>query len=171
MQFVPTAFAIATGAVVLLLLAGPVSAGRDEDVTARAMAALTAVGMPDSANIVVVSFNGEVELSGTVRSEHARAEVARVVGAVPGVTAVRNDLAVRPPSGDRDGDAVIAERVRATLASEMPGMRDVAVSVFNGVVELTGVVARDDIRATAARVAGEVRGASAIRNALLVRQP
>ena len=170
MQYAPMMFAVAIGATVLLL-ASPVIAGRDDEVTARATAALSANGIPDAANVVVASFNGEVELSGTVRSEHVRADVARVVAAVPGVTAVRNDLAVRPPSGDRDADDVIADRVRAALAAAIPGSREVAVSVFNGAVELTGTVAAEDTRASAARVAGEVRGASAVRNALVVRQP
>ena len=169
MQYVPTLFAIATGAAVILL-SGPVIADRDDEVAARATAALTATGLSDAANVTVASFNGEVELSGTVRSDHARAEAARVVAAVPGVTAVRNDLAVRPPSGDRDADDVVADRVRAALAAGGPGLRNVAVSVFNGAVELTGVVAEDDVRTTAARMAGEVRGATAVRNAIVVRE-
>ncbi len=171
MKCFPTHFAIATGATVLLLLSTSVIADRDDQLAARAAATLTASGLPDTADVAVSSFNGEVELTGTVRSDHARAEVAKIIASVPGVTAVRNDLAVRPRSGDQDEDEVIASRVRAALAAASPGLRNVAVSVFNGAIELTGVVAADDIRATAARVAGGVRGASAVRNGLLVRDP
>jgi len=170
MRSIAATMATCVGTAVLFVSA-LVVAGPDDDVAARVRTALAASGLPDAANIVVATFNGEAELSGTVRSDHARAEAARVVAGVPGVTAVRNDLAVRGPRDGQDADDVIADRVRAALAAGIPGGRDTTVAVFNGTVALSGVVSAVEIRAAAARVAGEVRGVTAVRNDLVVREP
>lgn len=49
----------------------------------------------EAINIVVnAQADGTITLSGTLRTEHKKSEVARLVGTVPGVTKVLNDLAV-----------------------------------------------------------------------------
>lgn len=99
MQTLATAFALVTGAVVLLVCA-PVIASLDDEVTVGTTVVGKANGLPHAASVVVAMFSGEGELSATVRSEHARVEAAWIVGAVPSVTDVRNELAVRSPSDD-----------------------------------------------------------------------
>lgn len=67
---------------------------------------------------------------------------------------------------------MISHQVRkALIAAGISDTLDIEVKTFNGEVELGGVVGSDDSRATAARVAGEVRGVGAVRNGLVVRQP
>jgi osmotically-inducible protein OsmY len=65
----------------------------DDDVIAtKVKAALIAAQIPD---VDVKTCNGEVDLSGVVSSDEIKAKAASIAGAVPGVTAVRNDLQVR----------------------------------------------------------------------------
>jgi osmotically-inducible protein OsmY len=147
-------------------------ADRDDEVSARARQALVSAALPGAGEISVTSFNGEVELSGTARSEHIREEAARVVAAVRGVTAVRNSLGTRPPSGERDADDVLSDQVRTALAAAgIPDARNISVKAFNGSVELAGIVGSDDSRLAATRAAGQVRGVSALRDSLVVRHP
>jgi hyperosmotically inducible protein len=162
---------LAIGFATLCLCVRAVADG-DDEVTARAKRALVAAALPDVADILVTSFNGEVELSGTVRSEHVRDEAARVVAAVRGVTAVRNGLSARPPAGDRDSDDVLSDQVRtALLAAAIPDARNIRVRTFNGTAELTGSVGSDDSRATALRVAGQIQGITGVRDNLVVQRP
>jgi osmotically-inducible protein OsmY len=163
---------VAALSVFALLVAHPAAADPDDAIVARVRQALVAARLPDAADIKVSSFNGEVDLGGVVRSERIRDEAARLAGIVRGVTAVRNGLEVRQPSGERDTDDVISSRVRAALiAAAVPGAQDIRVTTFNGDVDLGGVVDSDETRVTAAEVAGVVRGVTAVRNGLTVRHP
>jgi hyperosmotically inducible protein len=155
-----------------ILGAHPAVADRDDAIAARVKQALVAARLPDAAEIKVSAFNGEVDLSGVVRSEHIRDEAARIAGVVRGVTAVRNGLEARQPSGERDADDVISGRVRAALiAAGIPDAQDIRVSSFNGDVDLGGVVDSEETRAKAAEVAGVVRRVTAVRNGLVVQHP
>lgn len=164
----PTAKAIAV-LTALLPVSASVLATPDDEVTVRAQIAVNASALPDAANIAVSSFNGEIELNGIVRSEHSRTEAARIVSTVPGVTAVRNDLNVQPIGGERDQDQATARRVRAALVLGMPRVTGISIAIFNGAVELTGAVENDEIRAMAAKVAGETRGVASVRNDLTLQ--
>lgn len=155
-----------------LLVAQPAAADADDAIAARVKQAFVAARLPDAADIKVSTFNGAVDLSGIVRSERIRDEAARLAGLARGVTAVRNGLEVRQPSGERDSDDAISARVRAALiAAAVPGAHDIRVTTFNGDVDLGGAVDSADTRAAAAEVAGVVRGVSAVRNGLAVRHP
>lgn len=77
-----------TISVITLLIANAAVADEDDAIAARAKQALVEARLPDTAGIVVTSFNGEVDLDGVVRSEHMREEAARLVGGLRGVTAV-----------------------------------------------------------------------------------
>jgi osmotically-inducible protein OsmY len=158
--------------IVTLLTAAPATADRDEAITARVKQALIAGGISNAADIEVKTFQGEVDLSGAVRSERTRDEAARISGVVQGVTAVRNGLRVRQPSGDRDSDDVLVDRVRkALITAGLRNAQDIKVKAFNGEVDLSGTVISNDGRETAGRVVGEVRGVTAVRNGLVVQHP
>jgi osmotically-inducible protein OsmY len=62
---------------------------------------------------VVVVFNGEVSLGGTVPSQNQRSEAAAAAGRVAGVTVVHNLLAVALPSRDYGDDSALAQRAAA----------------------------------------------------------
>lgn len=166
-------------AVVLAMLIGTashwtVSAAADDDaaITARVKSALIAARIANAAAIEVKSFNGEVGLGGVVYSDLSKAKAASIAGAVPGVTAVRNDLQVqkRPGADHVDDDDVITTKVKAALiAAQIVGAENIEVKTFNGEVDLGGAVSSDEIKAKAASLAGGVRGVTAVRNDLEVR--
>jgi osmotically-inducible protein OsmY len=72
-----------------------------------------------------------------------------------------------PPSSpaQHTADAATAARVQAALAAE-PNLfaRDIAVSVQDGVVNLSGLAWSDDDIQTAGRVAGSVPGVKGVNN-------
>jgi hyperosmotically inducible periplasmic protein len=158
--------------VIALLFACPTFADSDDAIAARAKQALVEAQLRDAADIAVTSFNGEVDLDGVVHSEQARQDAARLMGGLPGITAVRNDLDVRERVGQPDSDDVISRRVRlALMAAGVPDALNMKIETFNGEVDLGGVVDSEATRATAAQVAGEVRGVAAVRNGLVVHRP
>jgi osmotically-inducible protein OsmY len=158
--------------VAALLAAISFAAFADEDsrITDRVRAALVAAQIPNADAIEVKTFNGEVDLSGVVHSEHGKARAASVAGVVSGVKAVKNDLQVQEQAPD--GDDALANRVRkAFTTSQIENAASIQVKSFNGEVDLVGVVYSEEDKAKAAGVAGAVRGVAAVKNDLQVREP
>ena len=158
--------------IAALMAVKPAHADSDDELSARVKQSLIAAELPDAAEISVTSFNGDVTISGVVRSEHIRDETLRIAGAVRAVGAIRNSLTVRAPSGAPDEDSRVSDRVRQALVEVgLVSAGAFEITTFNGAVDLSGVVASVDELQTAARIAAEVRGVSAVRNDLKVRAP
>ena len=135
-------------ATVALLMAmsgaGPAMADEDEDVAVRAAQALVAARLPGAQNVLVTSFNGEVDLEGSVPSRRARQEAARLLQGQPGVISVHNDLQVNPDSRGFDPDQAISHRVEKALhAAGFGTVAGIEVHTFNHEVDLYGVVSSD----------------------------
>jgi osmotically-inducible protein OsmY len=168
----PRAVLLAIAVLTAGLWAGCVAADDDAAIAARVKDALVAAQIANAANIEVTAFNGEVDLSGVVYSDRSKAKAAAVAGAVPGVTAVKNDLQVEERPDAKDDDDVIATKVKAALvAAQIPDAEQIDVKTFNGEVDLSGVVSSEEIKAKAASIAGAVPGVTAVRNELQVRDP
>jgi hyperosmotically inducible periplasmic protein len=73
----------------------PHSSDEDEAITARVQAALVAAQIPGAGPIEVSTFNGEVDLSGTVYSQEAGSRVMNVAGSTPGVTSLSSEIEIR----------------------------------------------------------------------------
>ena len=150
------------------LSGAPAMADPDDEVRARVVQALAAAHIPNAANIQVRSFNGEVDLSGVVFTEHSKERAANVAGVVPGVTSVQNGLQVQPRADDND-DATTA-RVRAALAAaRLVDVGPIEVSTFNGEVDLSGIVYSSDARTRVMDIAGSTLGVTSISGDLQVR--
>ncbi|MXO61122.1 mechanosensitive ion channel [Altererythrobacter salegens] len=67
---------------------------------------------------------------------------------------------------DESSDGKIAERIGG-IFSELPGLANVRVSVSQGVVSLTGTVAKNEDRARAEAIAGRVSGVVTIENEIV----
>ena len=155
--------------LVTSLTASPAYADHDDAIAKHLTQALIASGSVEFDAVTVTVVNGAAELAGTVRSSRARENAERTAGLVGGVTAVRNLLTVRTSPGDLDGDEIIANRVRAALRDgRLARGEGIVVHAFNGEIDLSGSVGSDGDRRIAARIAGETRGVTAVRNALVI---
>ena len=123
--------------------------------------------------------DGAVVLRGTVPTEAARADAARVATGVPDVARVDNqlrvDLALASSSGEGrslgenfDDHALEAKvKMAYSLSKDMKGS-DVKVSAFRREVTLGGTVVSEAQRQAALQIAQQTPQVSAVKDALLV---
>ena len=97
----------------------------------------------DQGRVAVTSFNHRVLLTGEVKDEKMKSEVAQQIATIDGVKSIENDLVVAPVSslGARSNDAVITGKVKAAIIDT----KDLYVNAFKihtdrGVVYLMGRV-------------------------------
>ncbi len=97
----------------------------------------------DNGHVAVTSYNGLVLLTGEVKDDKMKAEVAQQVTTLPGVKRVENDLVVAPVSSvsARSSDLLITSKVKAAIIDT----KDLYLSAFKvhtdrGVVYLMGRV-------------------------------
>ena len=124
--------------VVDLVRVEPV-ARTDDAIRADVLAGLRVEPVTDEYELAVEVTGGTVVLRGTVESAQERNVAERVAAAVPGVRAVRNDLAVQYATTRTDAE--IEADVRSRLRSDARiDARNVQVSVRGGAVVLSGDV-------------------------------
>lgn len=90
--------AVAASLVACEAISGKETAGQyvdDATITARVKSALAADPVVKAREVSVETFKSEVQLSGFVRTPDEAAKAAQIAARVPGVRAVRNNLAVR----------------------------------------------------------------------------
>jgi osmotically-inducible protein OsmY len=114
--------------------------------------------------------NRVVTLTGSVDTLRLKVQVERVVSEVAGVTAVRNDLDVLPPSPVSDQE--IAKAILDALErSESIDDETIDVTVEEGVVILSGCVSSDSASQIADNAAINTVGVKELRNHLVKRAP
>ena len=123
---------------------------------------------------IEVSSAGVVTLSGTLRDQKLKGEVSRLVGEVPGVAEVRQNVQIGLP--DRDDQSV---EIRAQIEQRLrnSGLLKVSDSdrwgltvniASGGIVTLTGVLRDQKLRFEAVRLTREVPGVSDVRQNIRV---
>lgn len=118
----------------------------------------------DAAGIGVAVEDGTVSLFGQVDSYVERVAAARAALRVQGVSALVDDLDVRPPIGGKVTDTTIAQAIEHGLAWSTEVPDGVQATVRDGVVTLHGEVDWDHQRAAARRIAEHVAGVRQVRN-------
>lgn len=118
----------------------------------------------DPDDIEVDMLGTDVLLNGTVPSEAQRAEAGEAAGRVPGVSGVRNLLAIALPSADYGDDAALTQMVNAALVSTSAVPDGVRASANEGNVYLTGIVSNSAQRVAAENAAAGCGGVLAITN-------
>lgn len=116
----------------------------------------------DDANVVVISFNGNVLLAGQVPTDDLRTRAAQAAAMVKSVKSVRNELTVGANAGfaAHSADTLITTKLKSKLlAAENIKDSRVKVVTENGVVFLLGLVthAEADIAAKMAQDTGGVQ--------------
>jgi osmotically-inducible protein OsmY len=152
----------------LALAAVPVRADADANLAAKVRQALLAAHLPNAANLRVHSFNGAIDLSGVVYSEHSRTRAGQIVAAVPGVSAINNTLEVQPRVNDVD-DATTARVRQALAAAQLADVGPIEVSTFNGEVDLSGIVYSQDALSQVIMITGATRGVVSVTSELEIR--
>lgn len=114
----------------------------------------------DTVHVNVTSFNRHILLTGEVPDAAAKAEVEKIVAAVPNVKVINNELATSGLSGlaSRSSDTVITGDVKLRFLNN-PSFQanNIKVVTENGVVYLMGMVYRKEA-AAATDIVSTTRG-------------
>lgn len=114
--------------------------------------------LPTQAKVDVTSFNRKVLLTGHANDDTARAEVERVMRAVPGVTQLYNEIIIGN-SGQYLDDAYVSTKVKARLleVSQTLNPNHVKITTEAGTVYLMGLVKQEEAEA-AVNIAASTSG-------------
>ncbi|MGN6445985.1 BON domain-containing protein [Amnibacterium sp.] len=127
----------------------------------------------DVADVGVAVDHGAVTLSGVVDSYRQRLAAERAALRVRGVSAVADDIRVRPDEADVLHDDELAAMVARAFRddAEVPA-EDIHIVVRDGVVVLTGTVETNAQRVVARKVVERLRGVRGLDSRIeLVRRP
>ena len=147
----------------------------DTTITTKVKAAIFEDPTLKTLQITVVTFKGEVQLSGFVDSAQSVTKAGQVARSVKGVTSVKNDLIVKATdasqsTGEYIDDTAITSKVKTAILGD-PTLKSLQISVTtrNGVVQLSGFVDSAQSVTKAGEVARSVKGVSSVQNDLIVK--
>lgn len=159
--------AAASGALVLHDRRSSTSVVDDQAIEFKAFAKLREVDrFFDDVHSTVTSYNGIVLISGEAPDEDTKNGVTALVGEIPQVQHVYNEMVIAPPSSfmSRSNDSLITSKVKFSLfkVRDKPGFDPTRVKVVteNGTVFLMGLLRQEEAEAaaeTTRRVAGVKR--------------
>ena len=137
----------------------------DESIETKAIVNIHAASEDfDSADFLVVSYNGYVLIAGEVASQALKDQASSVVREIPGVRRIYNEMEIGRPSDAKTeaSDVWITAQVKSVLlfGSDTPSMR-VKVVTENSVVYLMGLLTPEEAQRVAEEAA-EVRGVTRV---------
>lgn len=140
----------------------------DRELQERILAALDFDPL-DAAAIGVTVTHGVVTLQGCVPTLHQKLMAERIANSTAGVRAVANDIEVAADPTHRLTDSAVAEAAaNALMWYRAVAPNTVHVTVDDGWVTLTGMVADVQERGAAERAVRGLRGVRGVSNALMV---
>jgi hyperosmotically inducible periplasmic protein len=148
----------------------------DSFLTAKTKIALFADPRIKGGQIDVESTAGQVMIRGKVDSDEAKKAAENIAKGINGVTSVKNDLEVVPPSTRQDvqvADDSITAGVKAHIAKDKDARLKTAgigIQTNAGVVSLTGEVPDIMTSAHASSTAWKVPGVKAVKNDLTFKE-
>jgi len=93
-----------------------------------------------------------------------------LAGLLAGPMAACSSTPTRESTGEYIDDAAISSKVRAQLIGDKDlNVFQIDVTTFKGVVQLSGFVNSESIKARAGTVAASVQGVKEVRNTLIVK--
>jgi len=120
---------------------------------------------PDPRDQVQLSIsNGIITLQGSVGSDELAQKLVHRFGQISGVHEVHNQLTVRA----KNRDSEIAAQLREALSRDPTTHAGIAVTVYRGMVFLSGVVSSEEERTRAEELARNLRGVTRVENDLRV---
>ncbi|HYL00983.1 MAG TPA: BON domain-containing protein [Steroidobacteraceae bacterium] len=141
----------------------------DTDIQRQVESELFACPDVDETDIAVKVIDGTVTLTGYARSFFDKYGAEDAVKRVRGVTAVANDIQVRPRFPAAVTDPEIARAAVTAIRRALPQCSEAIMPlVRDGVVTLEGVLDWNCERERAERVVRELRGVSTVINAIVL---
>jgi len=145
----------------------------DGVITSKVKAKLAADPMVNPFQIDVDTVDGVVTLSGRVRKPAPKQHAGELALSVSGVRKVENSIEISSTAiGIREklSDSTITAKIKAKLASD-PEVDpfNVDVDTWDGVVTLSGVVAKASARREAEKLARDTHGVRDVRNQIRVQ--
>jgi len=151
------------------------SAGREIDdatITTKVEAKMTEDPNVSAFNVDADTNNGVVRLSGTVKTQEARAEAEKLARNTEGVKRVINDIKVSAEgrdAGDRMSDTEITTKIKAKITGSGDlSPFNINVDTKDGVVTLRGAVKTAASKQEAERIARDTTGVKSVHNMLEV---
>lgn len=123
----------------------------------------------DAANVGVVVMDGVVTLTGYVSTYAEKYAAVRAAERVYGVTAVADEIEVRPSGKNAQDDTAIAEAIKRAFEWSTIIPDTVQAEVRNGGVTLRGDVEWEWQRQAAERTVRDIRGVRWISNLITVK--
>jgi osmotically-inducible protein OsmY len=114
----------------------------------------------DSARVSITAYNRFALITGTVASEQAKMDIERIVGSIPNVKGIANELLVNSASGSgaRGGDSLITSETKMRFVRSNAFKADhIKVVTENNVVYLMGLVTRAEADASS-EIASTTKG-------------
>lgn len=144
----------------------------DTAITASIKAALIDHKDTHATKINVETYRGIVQLSGFVSSQLEKDTAGRIARDARGVREVRNDIALHPDTsvGTKLDDTVLTGKVKAALIDSADvRSRQINVESEAGIVQLSGFVTSEKMKARAAQIAADVPGVKRVDDVLIVK--
>lgn len=114
----------------------------------------------DGAHVSVTAYNRFALITGSVASENVKMDIERIVGSIPNVKGIANELQVGDAAGigARSGDSLITSETKMRFVRSSAFKADhVKVVTESGVVYLMGLVTRAEADASA-EIASTTKG-------------
>ena len=142
----------------------------DAAITTQVKAALAGDATTNPLKVDVDTNEGVVRLSGTVEDPANRTRAEEVARKVNGVSRVVNDIQVGEKTATASADdSFITTKIKSKLTvSGDVNPFNIDVDTQNGVVTLSGRVAKPEAKAEAERLARETEGVKEVRNNITV---
>lgn len=143
---------------------------RDGLLAAKVRAQVVAVDVDAATHLGVHVHDGDVALSGIVRTAAERAHIDAAVRKVKGVRALHDDIRINPQAPSfSSGDFALAAHATAALAAQTGvNAANIRVSAENGVLTLRGVVPSPSIKTTAVESVQHLSGVKRVVDELRV---
>ena len=146
----------------------------DSTLTAKVKTALIEDPVTKAGQINVDTYRGVVSLGGFVDNAAAKDQATKVAKSVTGVKEVRNDLSVSSPqatAGQAIDDGTLTASVKTKLIDDSTTKaHQINVETQKGVVQLSGFVDSNEVKARAGELARSVEGVVDVRNNLEIKQ-
>lgn len=143
---------------------------KDGLLAAKVRAQVVAVDIDAATYLGIHVHDGDVQLTGVVRTPGERARIDSAIRKVSGVAHLHDDLRVDShASSFSGGDFALAAHATAALAAQTGvNAANIRVSAQNGIVTLTGHVPSASIKATAVETVGHLSGVKRVVDKLNV---
>lgn len=143
---------------------------KDGLLAAKVRAQVVAVDIDAATHLGVIVHNGDVVLSGVVRTQQERSRIDVAVHKVNGVRQLHDEIRVDPHAPSfSGGDLALAAHATAALAAQTGvNAANIRVSADNGVVTLRGHVPSESIKATAVETVKHLSGTKRVVDELRV---